>query len=428
MDKINGMKLVYTACFLTFLLWFIAAPLLLRVSSPYYILTSIGQISGLLGITLFAVNLIISSRLKGLEVYFGGLDFIYRKHHNFGSIIFILLLLHPFFLSLRYLSFSLRETALFFLPTFSDIPKSLGIMAFLILNFLLILTFYFAIRYHLWKFSHKFLGVVFIIGFFHSVLMPSDITRNLPLKLWIVFISFSAFFAYMYRFYKENFDWNFSYIIKNVRTEGEITEITMRPKEKIFSFRPGQFAFFVFKQPGFSSEDHPFSFTSFPDDKELKIAIKADGDYTEDVKSLKLGSTIRIEGPFGKFYHNPLINKNQIWIAGGIGITPFLSMLSILKNKEIKVHLHWSVSKTNEAIYFAKLEKIKRENSNFDFTLIITDKENRLTVKSIRNRDGNILNKEIYLCGPSKMMRELKKQFVELGVDSKKIHSEEFSL
>lgn len=428
MIKMKGVKLIYAACFITILLWLISAPLYSRISSSYNVITSLGQVLGLLGITLFAINLITSSRLKVLEVYFGGLDFIYRKHHNTGSIIFVLLLFHPFILSLRYLHFSLKDTALFFLPTFSDIPKSLGIITFLLLNFLLILTFYFALRYHVWRFSHKFLGVVFIIGFFHSILIPSDIARSLPLKIWIMSISVFAMLAYVYRFYKENFDWNFSHIVKSVKTVGKITEVVMYPKKNILNFKPGQFAFFTFKQPGFSKEDHPFSFTSFPDNKELKIVVKADGDYTEVVKSLKPGSTVRIEGPFGKFYSSPLANKNQIWIAGGIGITPFLSMLSILEDKEIRVHLYWSVSKANEAIYFAELDKIKKENRNFEFTLTITEKASRITAEAIKDIDKDLKNKEIYLCGPSKMMKELNKQFIKLGVSYKRIHFEKFSL
>ena len=429
MARVKGMKFIYAACFLTILLWVISAPLSSRISSLYNILTSIGQILGLLGITLFATNLITSSRLKILEVYFGGLDFIYRKHHNTGSIIFVLLIFHPLILSLRYLFFSLKDTAIFFLPTFSDIPKSLGIVAFLLLNFLLVITFYFALRYHIWKFSHKFLGVSFMIGALHSVLIPSDIARSVSLKIWIIFISIFAILAYIYRFYKENFDWNFSHIVKNVKTIGEITEISMQSKRNNIDFKPGQFAFFAFKQAGFSSEDHPFSFTSFPGDKELRIAVKADGDYTEEMKNLKAGATVRIEGPFGKFYHNPLVNKDQIWIAGGIGITPFLSMLNILENNnEVKVHLYWSVSKTNEAVYFAELDGLKKKNNNFNFTLVVTEKQKRITAEFIKKLDRDLKNKEIFLCGPSKMMKELRKQFIELEINPVRIHSEEFSL
>ncbi len=79
--------------------WYLLKPINARFISLTTSLTSLGQITALVGMTMFSLTLILSARLKFLENYFGGLNRVYVTHHIFGSIAFILLLFHPLILA-----------------------------------------------------------------------------------------------------------------------------------------------------------------------------------------------------------------------------------------------------------------------------------------------------------------------------------------
>src|SRR3989344_7666818 len=129
--------------------WLTQKPLNQRFGNFILNATSTGQILGLVGLSMFAVSLIISSRLKIIDSLFGGMNRAYIIHHIFGSVALILLLFHPLTLTITY-SLSLL------LPG-SDWAINLGIAALAGLTFLLFITLFRWLPYHLWHLTHKFL-------------------------------------------------------------------------------------------------------------------------------------------------------------------------------------------------------------------------------------------------------------------------------
>ena len=101
----------------------------------------------------------------------------------------------------------------------------------------------------------------------------------------------------------------------------------MVPAGRPMAFLPGQFVFVDFHQDGISAETHPFSIASTPGQTTLEVVVRSLGDYTSRLMGLKPGAMARVEGPFGRFTYHRHRNRDQIWIAGGIGITPFMSMV-----------------------------------------------------------------------------------------------------
>lgn len=154
------------------LIWFLAMPWPSRFGNIYLISTSFGQIAGLAGMTMFSLALILSARFRFLEGYFGGLDKMYKLHRIYGGVGFILILLHPLLVMLAYFQFSLKLAALFLLPG-QDLIIDLGIYSLLLIMLLIILTLYVKLRYEVWKFSHKFLGLAFFLAGLHVFLYPA---------------------------------------------------------------------------------------------------------------------------------------------------------------------------------------------------------------------------------------------------------------
>jgi len=390
-------------------------------------MTSIGQILGLVGMALFSINLILASQYKFLDKYFKGLDKVYLNHGRVGSISFSLLLFHPIFLVIKYISISTYDAALFFVP-FINMPITWGILSLLLMIILMSFTFYIKLKYHIWNFSHKFMTLAFVIAVIHTLFISSDISRNNYLRYYILTLVVLGLFSIFRKVYLEKTSQNnFRYKVKNInKLNTDILEIEMEPLGKKIIFNPGQFAFFIFLSSGVSSESHPFSISSSIDDDNLKISIKNLGDYTSSLGNLKQGDEVLVDGPYGDFSYKKNDNKNQIWIAGGIGITPFFSMAQSLEN-EYKVDLYYSVKENKEAVYVRNFEEISQKNTNFKFNLWNATEKGYINSGLILNLSKGLDSKDIFLCGPPMFMESLKNQFLSLGVDIKRIHYENFS-
>jgi predicted ferric reductase len=202
----------------------------------------------------------------------------------------------------------------------------------------------------------------------------------------------------------------------------------MIPFKKELKFLPGQFVFVSFIGKNISKEAHPFSISS-SNNGLLKIAIKELGDYTKKIKSLEKGDKVLIEGPYGRFNFKNFSEK-QIWIVGGIGIVPFLSMTRSLTSKDsnYKIDMYYSVKDNNSFILSEELIQVSKSNANFKINFWETDKQGFITAEAIKKTNLKISDCDILICGPQTMMTELKKQFLKLGVKKNRIQTEEFQL
>jgi len=422
------MNIVVILSVIPVVIWFFVAPIASRFADLNSITTSLGQILGLVGISLFSINLILAGRFKLLDKHFKGLDKVYSNHHKIGAIAFSLLLFHPLLLVIKYVAISTREAAMFFVP-FTNMPVTWGIISLFIMIILIIFTFYINFRYHIWKISHKFMVLAFFFAVLHSFFITSDVSRNNLLRYYILALAFTGLLIIIRKAFFDYFANNkLKYKIKNVRQfDRDILEVEMEAISKKMIFTPGQFAFFNFLSKNVSSESHPFSISSSNSDDNLKITIKNLGDFTSILKNMKPNDGVLIDGPYGSFSYKNVSNKNQIWVAGGIGITPFYSMAQSLES-EYHVDLYYSVKEDKEAVYLKKLQDLERKNPNLKFILWNTSKRGHINGGLISSLSEGLTSEDIFLCGPSLFMESLKEQFVGLGVDIKKIHYENFSL
>ena len=429
MKKYLGVTIIFLLVIFSIFLWYLRMPLVERFYDFNTTTTSLGEISGLVGMNLLLVTIILSGRFKFLEKYFGGLNKIYFWHHFLGGLALLFLLVHPIVLVLKYIKLSLYSAAMFLLPMTSGGAVAFGTIALLFLILLLIFTFFIKFPYKTWKITHKFLGIVLFFGILHTFLIPSDVSLYLPLKIYMAFLVFVTILAFSYRTLFGNiFIYKFNYIVSVVhRLNEEVVEIVMSAKNEKLKFSAGQFIFISFRRGGVGREIHPFSISSAERDTKLAIIVKSLGTYTKKLQNLKVGAKVKIEGPFGIFSYLNSSNKNQVWIAGGIGITPFLSMAKSLREKNYKIDLYYCVNNKNEVIYYDEFKKISFENNNFKLIPVYSDVNGRLNINTIEHWSGDILKKDFFICGPSGMMKSVRSLLLARGIPDKSIHSEEFT-
>jgi predicted ferric reductase len=194
-------------------------------------------------------------------------------------------------------------------------------------------------------------------------------------------------------------------------------------------YKPGQFLFINFPKHKGLKEVHPFSISSSPKDRDLSIGIKALGDYTKVLLDVKPGDIAHIEGPFGRTSYMYVPNTHQVWVAGGIGVTPFLGMARALSPSDpYQIDLYYSLVDRNETAFVAELQALAVQKPNFRFIPHYVKEAGFLTADVIKKQSGPLSEKNIILCGPPPMMKGLKKQFADMHLDPQTIYSEEFAL
>lgn len=410
-----------------FLLIFLGPSLIYSYSD---ITHKLGQITALIGITMFAITFILATRLKFIEDIFGGLDKVYVVHCIVGATALMMILFHPILLVLKFIPSNLKLAAEYLLPN-AYWSVNFGIIALLGMIGLIYLTFYSKIKYHQWKISHEFLGAVFIFAVLHMFLVRGTASRDYIFSgyyLYASIVSLIGLASFFYSlFLKNRIKKQAIYKIKNIEKKKNVNEITLSPLGKPIQYKSGQFIFIRFYNEKLSNEAHPFSIASKSNNPEIKIMVKNLGDFTGNLHQLNVGDRVGIEGPYGRFnFHTNKTNPNQIWVAGGIGITPFIGMVEDLKPGQ-KVDLYYSVKSEDEFMSLDFLKSIEAKNKNFRLFPWITSKNGYLTLKNIQENSGKLADKEFCLCGPNALKEALKNDLIKLGISNDKIHSEEFS-
>lgn len=395
--------------------------------------SSLGELTGIVGIILFSINLILTTRFSFVERLMGGLNNVYKKHSIIGQTGLMLILFHPLLLLARYAS-TLQEASSF-LSFSSNWGRNFGLISLSLIVGLIVLTLYLRPKYNIWKFTHKFLGVAFFLIVLHVYLIPSySLNNNAFLKYYIFTFASLGFLAFLYRtIFGKFLIKKYTYKVVDVMYPNDRTiKISLKRIGEKMRFKSGQFIFISFKQDGLSPEIHPFSISSAPNEELLNITVKKLGDFTNDlVDILKAGSTAKIEGPFGVFSYKNAKNKKQIWIAGGVGITPFISMAKDLihSNDNYIIKLYYAVRNKNEAIYLGLLTEISKIlNNRFTIIPFYSDEKGYINSDYIMANTKDISERDVFLCAPPQMVDMLKRDFLVRGICSEVIHSEEFDL
>lgn len=423
--------------------------------SAYTIMTLLGQATGIVGAQLFALTLILGARLRFMEFFFGGLDRMYVIHHRIGVIAFSLLAVHPLILAFRFVGDSLEDVMDFLIPINNTVSKDFGIYSLLGMLLLIGLTFYGSFfNYPKLKFAHKFLGAAFFLGFLHMFFVPGAmqmvvigndysmaladevLSKNTVLKLFCLSVSLFGIAAFSYRtLFGKYLVKRFDYSVSEVKMIGQsIVEITLSPLKKAMVHLPGQFAMLSFvNAKGLSQEEHPFTISSassaFPNG-EIRFSIKALGDYTSLLPSITTGVKAKLEGPFGEFTYS-YGSQKQIWVAGGIGVTPFVSMAEDLLTQDTMEHVvdfFYSVRSDADGAYKEIFTKLAAKHKNFVFHYMPSDKAGYVTGELIMKEISDAKKRDFFVCGPPPMMAALTDQLIALTIQEKQIHSEKFAL
>jgi len=385
-----------------------------------------GEIIGSINIVLMATALFLSTRPKWAEKYFGGLDKMYITHRQVATTAFLLIFVHVLTVPISLTGWALGN--------YLAVIAFTGIVVIVLNSLAPRIAFLNKLTggtYEGWKKLKKYIGIFFILGFIHSLTIGKPLHAFIAIN-WVQIFFIIGTVSYLYtevfgRFFKKYIP----YSVEAVKHPNQsTTEVTLRPKtDSIPTHRAGQFLFVRFTSNKTLNESHPFTISSAPHEDVLRVTVKASGDFTHALfNNLRAGMDAVVEGAYGLFDYKTGGQK-QIWIAGGIGLTPFLSFIRDLNGSlQQDIDFYYTVRHAEEALFLDEIETAAKRNPRLKAHVRFSSRDGSLNVDDIiKNAGGSIQAHHIYMCGPLPMVQAFEKKFLELDVPAENIHYEEFN-
>jgi ferredoxin-NADP reductase len=231
-----------------------------------------------------------------------------------------------------------------------------------------------------------------------------------------------------------------------LKARDEIAEGTMSfcfTKPADFLFRAGQSVDVTLLDPPESDAEgntRAFSIASAPFEADLMVATRMrDTAFKRVLRNASLGTKVRLEGPGGSFVLHRKSEKPAVFLTGGIGVTPFLSMISQATNDKAphQLYLFYSNRRPEDAAFLPSLFDAAKQNVNFHLIATMTDmdKSHRDWTGEIGFINGDMLLRYLpslqgpiyYIAGPPGMVAAMRRMLTAAKVDEDDIRTEEFS-
>jgi ferredoxin-NADP reductase len=214
-----------------------------------------------------------------------------------------------------------------------------------------------------------------------------------------------------------------------------------RPKH--FHFKPGQYVYLTIPDPedGVASRiTHAFSIASSPLSQDLLVTTRMRNTrFKRTLAVLPIGSAARILGPMGSFHLHDNTARPAVLLAGGIGVAPFLSILSYAAKEKLSqpLFLFYANRQLKDAAFIDDLWQLERDNPRFRFVLTLTRTTNpgpswrgrtgHISSEMLLAQVGHVRGPKYYIAGPSKMVAATIQTLGNAGVNEDDIRTEEFA-
>lgn len=393
---------------------------------------------GFVGFALMGLQFVPTGRLPFLAEVFP-LDTVYKVHHQTSKLSFFLILAHPILLVLNnpynFVAFNLLGA-----------PWKLrwGVIALIGLVLIVVTSVWrkwLRISYERWRLWHDIFAVA-IAGMALYHILKVGYYTSLPAQrwLWIVYAVIWAAMILYIRVVKPVMLLQHPFeIVDVIKERGDTWSLVLEPVgHSGMPFKAGQVAWLTVGHSPFQIEEHPFSFTASAEHPErLEFAIRELGDFTAVVGDLPKGTPVYIDGPYGTFDMAHHAGAGYIFIAGGIGSAPIMSMLRTLAERSDDRQLHFFYgNRTWESVTFR--EELAELESKLNLEMIHVlenppegwEGETGFITQEVLHRHVPFDCTECiyFICGPLPMIRLVRKALHHLNIPENRIYSEQYEM
>ncbi|MFP3941885.1 MAG: ferric reductase-like transmembrane domain-containing protein [Thermoanaerobaculia bacterium] len=398
-----------------------------------------GRLTGAVGLACLLVAAAVSVRIPGWDRPFGGLTRLWKLHHRLGLASFLLLLAHPVLMALGRVPLSPAAAAGVLLPgVVAGSPGSawalwagwialLALMAFLAPSFQL----FGKPEYQRWKTLHFLSGATVVAGVLHALPLTRTLPREAALALWggLGSLAVAVFLwrALVARRVLRR-PWR---IVENRPLADRVTRLFLEPEDgRPLAHRPGQFVYLTPRDPGLGAgrgEEHPYTVSSAPGAERLEITVKALGDASSALLDVAEGSRAQVEGPYGDFPSPTLREHRQLWIGGGVGITPFVSAVRARAAAPMGDTVLLNCANDPSRAYF--LDVLMEASADLEDLIVVPHyyvREGPLARDFLLAHCPDAAERHWFVCGPPVLVELARRLARELRVPRGRFHSEDF--
>lgn len=425
-------------------LWLAADPLTVNGSTFFAVRKLLINYTGVLGIGIMSLGMLLALRPVWLEPVIGGLDKSYRLHKWLGIAGLSLAVIHwlwakapKWAVGWGLLTRPQRPRGprveadgwFALLQQQRHLAESIGEWAFYALVALLAIALIKRFPYRRFFQTHRLMAAVYLALVVHSVILaPAGYWTSAlgpVLALLLAVGSYAALCSLAGR------------IGNNRRVQGRIAALTPHPDSRVLEValqldgswpghRAGQFAFVTFDR---GEGAHPFTIASaWQGDGRLTFMIKALGDHTGTLAArLAAGDRVTVEGPYGRFDFDGEAQR-QIWVAGGIGITPFIARLEALARTPAAqpVDLYFCAHAGDDSLT-ARLRQLAAA-ARVNLHLRIAGQQQRLDADGLCRQTPEWRDAQVWFCGPAGFGRSLQRDLCARGLPAGQFHQELFEM
>jgi predicted ferric reductase len=397
----------------------------------------LGVMLGLLAYGVLHLQLLLTGRFTWFAQGFGH-DTLLRFHRQTGIFALLLVLAHPATLFLA------DRSLLAYIDPRVDAVRavSLGLLtlAALVLVGSSLWRLEMGLSYEWWRLLHGALSLVIVVmGVGHLLLVGH---YSAPLWKQVAFAAMTLVGVYLVlhsRLVRPLRARRRPYRIVEVRPQrAQATTLVLEPENGTpFQFRPGQFVMLTIGDSPLSMQQHPFSLASSALDRRIELTAKGSGDFTAGLAHVAAGTRAWLEGPYGAFTLDLDKSRGAVFIAGGVGITPFMSMLRTYRDRGSKfpLILLYCSSSWDEVIFRDELDELQ---GPLQLTLVHVlqqppegwrGESGYLDAAMLdRHLPADPLGHEYFICGPQALMDVVEPAILQRGVSARHVYSERFDM
>lgn len=403
------------------------------------------QYSGTLAIGVMSAAMILATRSRWIERRIDGLDKAYRLHKWLGIAALVTAFSH--WISMRLAESMGHDEALIgqsVWPVAEDAmgpvqalfhgihstASSFGNYAFYPAIIMIALALIKQVPYRFFVSTHTILALLYLFAAIHSVALmefrswpqPVGIVTGMLIAGGVV----SALLALTRQIGRNN---RAGGIIERVEPFLDVRVVSSHIKmdERWKGHEAGQFAFVTFDR---KEGKHPFTIASAwdPSTRSVMVATRGLGDYTDLLpESLEIGKEVQVEGPYGCFTFDDA-KARQIWVAGGIGITPFIARMKqrALTPEDRPVDLFYAIPARQKEVE-ARLTA-DAEAANVTLHFFVAEEGKRLSGAELRSLVPDWQASSVWFCGPGPFGEAIKADLVAHGLAPRDFHRELFDM